>query len=311
MAVSSSAEGVCAPPEVICPYGFACREIPMDNLRIGIPSKGRLAELACDLLKDAGLSFRRQERSLFARCREVPVEITFLRADDIPVLCAEGAIDMGITGSDLVAESGADVQQRLALGIGSCRLALCVPDDGEIERVEQLDGRRIATSFPRTTQQFLASHDVEAHLVTISGSVEIMISLGVADGIVDLVETGSTLAANRLKILTEVGRYETVLIQNHSGRHNGLSDRIVRRIEGVVIARSYSLLEYNILRDRLADAEKVTPGFNSPTVSSLEDPQWCAVRVMVRRAEVIGIMEQLDALGASAILETQIANCRL
>jgi len=283
----------------------------MDNLRIGVPSKGRLADHACELLKDAGLSFRRQERSLFALCREVPVEITFLRADDIPVLCAEGAIDMGITGSDLVAESGVDVQQRLALGVGACRLALCVPDDGEIERVEQLNGRRIATSFPRTTEQFLASHGVQAHLVTISGSVEIMVSLGVADGVVDLVETGSTLAANRLKILTEVGRYETILIQNHSGRHNGLTDRIVRRIEGVVIARSYSLLEYNIRRERLAEAEKVTPGFNSPTVSALEDPQWCAVRVMVRRADVIRIMEELDALGASAILETQIANCRL
>lgn len=283
----------------------------MDNLRIGVPSKGRLADLACDLLKDAGLSFRRQERSLFALCREMPVEITFLRADDIPVLCAEGAIDMGLTGSDLVAESGVDVQQRLALGMGSCRLALCVPDDGKIDRVEQLDGRRIATSFPRATEHFLAQHGVQAHLVMLSGSVEIMISLGVADGIVDLVETGSTLAANRLKILTEVGRYETVLIQNHSGRHTELSDRIVRRIEGVVIARSYSLLEYNIRRDSLAKAEKVTPGFNSPTVSALEDPQWCAVRVMVRRAEVIGIMEQLESLGASAILETRIANCRL
>ncbi len=283
----------------------------MDNLRIGVPSKGRLADLASELLKDAGLSFRRQERSLFALCREMPVEITFLRADDIPVLCAEGAIDMGITGSDLVQESGVDVQQRLALGIGACRLALCVPDDGQIERVEQLDGRRIATSFPRTTQNFLAQHGVQAHLVTISGSVEIMVSLGVADGIVDLVETGSTLAANRLKILTEVGRYETVLIQNHQGRHNGLADRIVRRIEGVVIARSYSLLEYNIRRDRLPEAEKVTPGFNSPTVSALEDPQWCAVRVMVRQADVIRIMEELEALGASAILQTQIANCRL
>ena len=283
----------------------------MDNLRIGVPSKGRLADLACDLLKDAGLSFRRQERSLFALCREIPVEITFLRTDDIPVLCAEGAIDMGITGSDLVAESGVDVQQRLALGVGGCRLALCVPDDGQIKRVEDLAGRRVATSFPRTTEQFLAKHGVEAHLVNISGSVEIMISLGVADGIVDLVETGSTLAANRLKILTEVGRYETVLIQNHSGRHNGLTDRVVRRIEGVVIARSYSLLEYNIRRTQLAEAEQVTPGFNSPTVNALEDADWCAVRVMVRRADVVEIMERLETLGASAILETQIANCRL
>jgi ATP phosphoribosyltransferase len=138
-----------------------------------------------------------------------------------------------------------------------------------------------------------------------------MIALGVADAIVDLVETGSTLAANQLRILDEIGNYETVLIQNHEQRHAELADRIVRRIEGVVIARSYSLLEYNVPRTKLREAEQVTPGFNSPTVSALEDPNWCAVRVMVRRKEVISIMERLEALGASAILETEITNCRL
>src|SRR5258708_1681807 len=117
----------------------------MTNLRIGVPSKGRLAEIAGELLKDAGLSFRRQERSLFARCREMPIDVTFLRTEDIPVLCAEGAIDMGITGSDLVAESGAEVIDRLDLAIGQCRLSICVPDDSGIENPGQLDGRRIAT----------------------------------------------------------------------------------------------------------------------------------------------------------------------
>ena len=149
------------------------------------------------------------------------------------------------------------------------------------------------------------------HLVNLGGSVEIMIALGVADAIVDLVETGSTLAANRLRVLAEIGRYETVLIQNKARRERELADRVVRRLEGVVIARSYSLLEYNVPRTKLAEAEKITPGFNSPTVNSLEDPAWCAVRVMVRRSEVIDVMEKLEALGASAILETQINNCRL
>jgi ATP phosphoribosyltransferase len=111
--------------------------------------------------------------------------------------------------------------------------------------------------------------------------------------------------------LEEIGRYQTVLVQNSARRHAELADRVVRRLEGVTIARSYSLLEYNIPRAKLSDAEKVTPGFNSPTVSSLEDPSWCAVRVMVHRGEVIGIMERLETLGASAILETQITNCRL
>jgi len=280
-------------------------------LRIGIPSKGRLAELSAELLNDAGLAFRRTERSLFARCRDMPVEVIFLRTEDIPVLTAEGAIDLGITGADLVSESGAELLHRLDLGIGSCRLALCVAEDSPVENARQLAGKRVATSFPRTTRRWLADRGVEAHFVELSGSVEIMINLGVADAIVDLVETGSTLAANRLRVLDEIGRYETVLVQNRAVRDAATADRIVRRLEGIVIARSWSLLEYNVRRSRLAEAEKITPGFNSPTVSGLEDPDWCAVRSMVKRGEAHAIMERLEAIGASAIIETRIANCRL
>jgi ATP phosphoribosyltransferase len=145
----------------------------------------------------------------------------------------------------------------------------------------------------------------------LNGSVEIMISLGVADAIVDLVETGSTLAANQLRILDIIGEYETVLIQSPVCRDQATADRIVRRLEGVVIARDYSLLEYNIPRSKLALAESITPGFTSPTVTSLEDPNWCAVRAMVKRKEVITIMEQLEQIGAIAILEFSINNCRL
>jgi len=281
------------------------------RLRIGIPSKGRLAELAAQLLGDAGLCFRRSERSLFARCRDMPVEITFLRTDDIPVLTAEGAIDLGITGADLVAESGVELVHRLDLGIGSCRLALCVPDGAAVADPRDLAGRRIATSFPRITRAWLAERGVDAHFIELSGSVEVMISLGVADAIVDLVETGSTLAANRLAVLAEIGRYETVLVQNGHCRDQPLADRIVRRLEGIVIARSWSLLEYNVPRDRLAEAEAITPGFKSPTVMSLEDPAWCAVRAMVRRSEAHAIMERLEAIGASAVIQTAISNCRL
>ena len=283
----------------------------MNNLRIGVPSKGRLAELAAELLNQAGLDFRRQDRSLFARVRDMPINVTFLRPDDMPVLCAEGAIDLGITGSDLVAESGVALTERLRLGVGRCRLAICVPEDSDFQKPSELGGCRIATSFPRVTEEYLHSHGVEAHLVPITGSVEVMIALGVAEAIVDLVETGSTLAANRLRVLDDIGRYETVLVQNPERRHADLADRVVRRLEGVVIARSYSLLEYNIPRVKLAEAEQITPGFNSPTVNPLEDPSWCAIRVMVRRGEVIEVMERLEAVGASAILETRITNCRL
>ncbi len=282
-----------------------------ENLRIGVPSKGRLAEVAEGLLHEAGLSFRRSERTLFARCKEIPVDITFLRTDDIPVLCAEGAIDMGVVGADLVAETEADVLKRLELGAGHVRLAMCVPESSPMKTAKDLTGLRIATSFPNVTREYLKRFGATGHLVTLTGSVEIMIALGVADAIVDLVETGSTLAANQLRILDEIGRYETILVQNIDKRHGELADRVVRRLEGVVIARSYSLLEYNVPRAKLPEAEKITPGFNSPTVSALEDPAWCAVRVMVKRGEVIAIMERLEALGASAILETQITNCRL
>jgi ATP phosphoribosyltransferase len=283
----------------------------MTNLRVGVPSKGRLSEIAAELLNQAGLRFRRQERSLFARVGEMPIDITFLRTEDIPILCAEGAIDMGISGSDLVAEAGVDLITRLKLGVGNCRLALCVPEDSPVKRPEDLQGKRVATSFPNVTQRYLKEHKADAHLVTIGGSVEIMTTLGVADAVVDLVETGSTLAANRLRILADIGKYETILVQNHEQRNAELAERVVRRLQGVVIARSWSLLEYNIPRTKLSEAEKITPGYNSPTSNSLEDPAWCAIRVMVPSGKVIEVMEQLEALGASAILETQIVNCRL
>ena len=282
----------------------------MSHLKIGVPSKGRLADLTNELLRQAGLRFRRQNRSLFARVSELPVDITFLRTDDIPVLCAEGAIDMGITGSDLVSEAAVTVEERLRLGIGKCRLALCVPESSEARSVSDLNDARLATTFPVTTAAYLSEQGVNAHMVKLSGSVEIMIALGVADVIVDLVETGSTLAANRLRILEEIGQYQTVLIQNPSCK-DPMADRIVRRLEGVVIARGYSLLEYNVPRSRLDEAKEITPGFNSPTVSALEDSDWCAVRAMVKKNDLICVMEQLEAIGASAILETEISNCRL
>ncbi len=283
-----------------------------DNmLRIGIPSKGRLSELATELLLQAGLNFRRQERALFARVSGLAADITFLRTDDIPTLCAEGAIDLGITGSDLVEEAGAQIDVRMKLGVGRCKLAVCVPLHGNIQSASDLAGKRVATSFPRTTEQYLNKHSAPVHLVGLNGSVEIMISLGVADAIVDLVETGSTLAANQLRILDIIGEYETVLIQSPKCRDLPTADRIVRRLEGVVIARDYSLLEYNIPRAKLSQAEAITPGFTSPTVNSLEDPNWCAVRAMVKRKEVITIMERLEQIGAIAILEFSINNCRL
>ena len=283
----------------------------MTNLRIGIPSKGRLADKINDLLEQAGLNFRRQDRTLFARVRGMPIDITFLRTDDIPLLCADGAIDLGITGSDLVAESGSELITRLPLGIGRCRMVICVPEESSITNVSDLSGKSIASSFPGITEDFLARNDCQALVIPLHGSVEIMVTLGVADAIVDLTETGSTLAANKLRILEEIDRYESVVIQNTAARDAELADLVIRRLEGVVVARAYSLLEYNVDRSKLAEAEQITPGFHSPTVNPLEDPDWCAVRVMVKRGDVTETMDKLEILGATAILETQIRNSRL
>ena len=283
----------------------------MSNLRIGIPSKGRLADRISDLLAQAGLSFRRQDRTLFARVQGMPIDITFLRTDDIPLLCDRGAIDLGITGSDLVAESGAELLTRLPLGIGRCRMVICVPEESPITQVSDLAGTSIASSFPTITRNFLAHHGCEAQIIPLHGSVEIMISLGVGEAIVVLTETGSTLAANKLRILEEIDRYESVVIQNQAAREAELADLVIRRLEGVVVARAYSLLEYNVARSKLSEAEQITPGFHSPTVNPLEDPDWCAVRVMVKRGDVTETMDKLDNLGATAILETQIHNSRL
>ncbi|MDA7952138.1 MAG: ATP phosphoribosyltransferase, partial [Pirellulaceae bacterium] len=214
-------------------------------------------------------------------------------------------------GSDLVEESRQSLVTRLPLGVGKCRLAICVPEESSLHKPSDLHNIRIATSFPRCSENFLKRHEVEAHLVPITGSVEAMISLGVAEAIVDLVETGSTLVANRLRILETIGNYEAILVQNKDLGDSELANKVVRRLEGIVIAREYSLLEYNIPREKLAQAEELTPGFESPTVSALEDLNWCAVRVMVKRDELIELMEKLERVGATAVLETQIQNCRL
>ncbi|MEM6689100.1 MAG: ATP phosphoribosyltransferase [Planctomycetota bacterium] len=286
-------------------------------LKIGVPSKGRLSELASDLLAQAGVKYRRQNRGLTAKVDGLPIEIVFLRTDDIPTMCAVGAIAMGITGSDLVRESELmypdheKVKVLKKLGVGKCRLAICVPEESDLESAEQLDGSSIATSFTEITKDYLAQHNAKAKVIALAGSVEIMIGLKQADAIVDLVETGSTLAANRLRIMSVIDTYETVLIQGPNVPDPQTAERVYRRLEGVLIARDYSLLEYNIPKAQREAAEAITPGMNSPTVNTLEDEDWLSIRAMVRRKEVITVMEQLEGLGASAILETAITNCRM
>ena len=281
--------------------------------RIAVPSKGRLQEPSETLLRAAGIKCRKRDRSLFALVDGIKAAILFVRPDDIPLLVAEGAADLGLVGEDLVREHNcsARVNKRLDLGYGFCRLAVAARSSSQIKCVEDLRGLRVAASMVHSAKEFFLKKNIPVQLLEVNGSVEIMVSLGLADAIVDLVESGDTLRDNGLDVIETVAPSQAVLIQTTAPRDPKLCDLIVRRLHGVLTAQQYTLLEYNIPRAKLKAAEALTPGYNSPTISPCENPEWVAVKVMVPKKQSIEIMDQLEALGASAILETQITNCRL
>ncbi|HQO39915.1 MAG TPA: ATP phosphoribosyltransferase [Spirochaetota bacterium] len=281
------------------------------RIKFAIPSKGRLMEPTIDLLKKSGFKFRAQGRNLYATCTNYDIVFIFIRADDIPVLVDSGVVDLGITGSDLIQERMADVDHLLHLGYGQCRLCVAVKDEWKEESLESLTGINIATSFPVMTTEYFKKQDVNVNCIEMNGSVEIMIALNLAQAIVDIVETGDSLRDNNLKVFKEIGLYETTLIASKKIAGDERVTRIKRRIEGVLVANHYSMLEYNIHESRLKEAEKITPGFESPTVSRLDEKEWLAVKVMVKKSEVVQVMDRLEALGATAIIETEIMNCRL
>ncbi|PCJ58023.1 MAG: ATP phosphoribosyltransferase [Planctomycetota bacterium] len=281
-----------------------------DRIKIGIPSKGRLSDPVIQLLKRSGLKFRRSHRALYAHCKKNPITLVFVRADDIPLLVSEGAIDMGITGSDLVQENNAHVDQLLDVGFGDCRLCVAAPKN-KIKNLKQLDGKKIVTSFPTITKKFFKKQGIKVTTFEVSGSVEVMIALGLADAIVDLVESGDTLRDNDLVVVKDIGNYETVLISNPQISKSKTALWLKKRIEGVVIADQYCLLEYNIQQKNLKKAESITPGFESPTVSPLEDSNWFAIKVMVNMTEIHEVMDKLEKIGATAIMQMTINNCRL
>lgn len=281
------------------------------NLKIALPNKGRLKEPAIELFKKAGYSFRVKSRALYASCSNSDITFVFLRADDIPVLVDSGAIHLGVTGQDLVIERKAKVEEVMPLGFGKCRLCVAGHESIEEGNLTSFKNKMIATSFPSIAENFFAQKGISVDCKELNGSVEIMIALKMAAGIVDIVETGDSLRANNLKVIETIGHYETVLIGHPDVAEDKRVQQIKRRIEGLLIAQRYSLLEYNIPKENLPEAEKITPGFKSPTISTLEDPGWMAVKVMVEKKSVISVMEQLEHLGAAAILETEIRNCRL
>jgi ATP phosphoribosyltransferase len=282
-----------------------------NRLRFAIPGKGRLREPSIELLRKAGFDFRAKDRNLYATCTNADIVFIFVRADDIPVLINCGVVDLGITGSDLIIERQAGIDTVLNLGYGKCKLCVAVRDSYEQKDLSPLNGKTIATSFPTITKNYFNSKNINVNCIEMNGSVEIMVALGLADAIVDIVETGDSLRDNNLKVLSEIGSYETVLAASSKISSDPRISQIKRRIEGILVANRFSLLEYNILENKFKEAEKIAPGYESPTVSSLEEKGWLAVKVMVEKSKVVETMDRLESLGATAIIETEVKNCRL
>jgi len=284
------------------------------KLKIALPNKGRLKEPSIQILKEAGYSFRVKERALYATCTNDDIVFVFVRTDDIPVLVDKGIVDLGITGTDLVAEKNAVVDELLALGFGKCRLCVAGPAAGtenDLKNLKSLQNKTVATSFPNITYNYFKQKMIDIECVELSGSVEIMINLGLADAIVDIVETGDSLRANGLEVYETIGNYRTALIAHPEVKVQQRVKKICRRLEGILIAGCYSILEYNIAETALSAAEEITPGYESPTISKLEESGWVAVKVMVEKKKTVEIMDKLETLGATAIMETSLINCRL
>jgi ATP phosphoribosyltransferase len=283
-----------------------------NELRIAIPSKGRLREEAIAILQDAGLRFRVSGRRLAAACQATGARIIFTNTADVPGLVAEGVVDLGITGSDQVDEKGVEVVEHRRLGFGRCRLSVAVHKDARFERPEDLAGRVVGAKFVNLARRYFEARGVaDVHVLEIQGAVEVMVLLGLVDAIVEIVETGSSLVENDLVELDEVLKAEAVLIGNPEPRDDVGRDRLLRRLDGVLAARRYTLLEYNCPVDRLDAARAITPGFSSPTIQPLHDPGWCAVKVLVERVAAQDAVDRLETIGCVAILETGLLHARL
>jgi ATP phosphoribosyltransferase len=286
--------------------------IPEERLRIAIPSKGRLRDAALSTLERAGLHFRISGRRLFSVCSETGTRIIFTNTADIPVLVAEGVVDLGITGSDQVLEKGVEVEEHRRLGFGHCRLSVAVHKDAPYRASSDLAGKVVGAKFVRLARDHFERQGMsDVHVIEIQGAVEVMVLLGLVDGIVEIVETGNSLVENDLVELEKVLDAEAVLIGAPRPRDAELRDQLLRRIDGVLAAAKYTLLEYNCPAERIDEATAITPGFSSPTVAHLQDADWLAVKVLVEKTTTQRVIDALEAIGCVAILETSLRHARL
>jgi ATP phosphoribosyltransferase len=280
-------------------------------LRVALPNKGQLADPAREMLREAGYLPASAARDLVVQDPDNDVEFFFLRPKDIAVYVGEGTLDVGITGRDMLLDSGADAEELAALGFGGSTFRLAAPA-GTTGRVEDLAGRRIATSYPGVLAAYLARAGIEARIVRLDGAVENAVRLGVADAVADVVATGTTLRQAGLEVLGDpILVSEALVVRRRQAPADPAVETFVRRLHGVMVARSYVLVDYDIRADQVDAACAITPGFESPTVSSLHDPAWVAVRAMVPRRDVHRVMDELYDLGARGILVTAIHASRL
>jgi ATP phosphoribosyltransferase len=284
-------------------------------LRIAVPNKGTLSQPASQMLRDAGYRQRTDPKDLLCADEVNGVQFFYLRPRDIATYVASGDLDLGITGRDLLVDSAVPAQELLDLAFGGATFRWAAPA-GKLTSVDEIGGRRIATAYPGVVQSYLDAHDLKAEVVRLDGAVENAVRLGVADLIADVVETGATLRqAGLITIGEPILRSSAILIgPNLTGTEAGGTttvSQLIRRLQGVLVARSYVMLAYDVPADLLESATALTPGIESPTVSPLHREGWVAVQSMVRRADAHRIMDELYELGARAILVTDIANCRL
>lgn len=279
-------------------------------LKIAVPHKGTLADTTAQMLGEAGYRQRHDRRDLVTVDPVNGVEFFYLRPRDIAVYVGEGTLDLGVTGRDLVLDSRAPVTERLALGIGASRFYFAAPAGGP-RTVEELAGHRVATSYAGLLEDYFKARGIDAKVVGLDGAVESAVRLGVADAIADVVETGTTLRQAGLEIFGDpILSSEAVLISRQGVEPDGL-DVFLRRLEGVLVARSYVMMDYDIRVEQVEAACALTPGIESPTVSPLHREGWVAVRSMVPHDDAHRVMDELYDLGARGILVTNIAACRL
>lgn len=280
-------------------------------LRVAVPNKGALAESAAELLVEAGYRQRRNAKDLVTLDPENEVEFFYLRPRDIAIYVGAGTLDVGITGRDLLMDSGADAFEDTTLGFGASTFRFAAPT-GTMDRIEDLSGLRIATSYTGIVEAFLGERGIEAEVVRLDGAVESSVRLGVADAIADVVETGSTLRQADLEVFGEpLLSSEAVLITRRAIEDAPGFDIFRRRIDGVITARTYVMMDYDIPSDAVEQAIELTPGIESPTVSPLHRENWVAVRSMVPRDRAQKVMDGLYGLGARGILVTDILACRI